>query len=99
MVAFVVAVMITCFHSLGNLQKVITGLGWVLIAILVVRVGFASLDDYFTGESKSGPYENPAAASDSENLGTRPARWQGIKSWLRRRNSRNYGQDAEMGLL
>lgn len=38
MVAFVVAVMITCFHAHGLLQKAITGAGWVLIAMLVMGV-------------------------------------------------------------
>jgi len=41
-----VAVMTRSFHSLGNVQKAITGAVWALIAILVIGVALASLEDY-----------------------------------------------------
>ena len=38
MVSFVVAVMVTCFHSSDVLQRWITGAGWVVVAVLVINV-------------------------------------------------------------
>lgn len=67
MVAFIVAVMITCFHAHGTLQKAITGAGWVLIAILVIGVAFTSvLETEFNEPSFDG--ESPGASSSSIDL-------------------------------
>lgn len=54
MVAFVVAVMITCFHAQGKLQKAVTGACWVLTTFLVALVVYASLREFGAEDPDDG---------------------------------------------